>query len=231
MTRRMSEGISAVVLAAALAAFTIDPVMAQSGAGKDTKKLQATVEKARKSLEVAVVQVKETMALYSSLFEPDVKKPESIYKKLEKGIEECDKVAKDARKSVDSMEKDLKDFYVGWEEEIAAFTSESMKERGQQSLDKVRSRYERFDAALADASGLYGPFIATLRDHALFLGRDLSPDALAALQEDATKLNDDAGQLYAKVDEALNDTRAGADESPEPTDDPEGSAEEEDSPA
>jgi chromosome segregation ATPase len=210
------NGVAILAMALAVIALTSGPVMAQAGVDKDTKKLQEKVEKARESLEEAVEQVKGTMGLYNTLFEPEVDKPESIYKKFEKGIEECDKAAEQARKTVDDMRKDLQEFYAGWEKEIAAFSSESMKERGQESLDRVRGRYERFDTALNGASELYGPFIATLRDHALFLGRDLSPEALGALGEETETLNQTATELYAKIDEALNDTRAGEAEDMEP---------------
>lgn len=197
-----------MVLGVALLALNTGQVMAQTGESKDTKKLREKVEHAREAVQDAEKQVRETMAHYNSIFEQTAKKPESAYKKLTGGIEDCDKAAKDARKSVDSMTKELEAFFVTWAEEISAYSIESLKEQSQKRLEAVKGKFDRFNASLEEASKLYRPFIAALRDHASFLGRDLSPETLTALEGEAKKLNDEATALYAKVDEALNDTGA-----------------------
>lgn len=201
---RMSKTYAySAMLAAAVLLAGSQPALAQSGGGKDTKKLQEEVQKSRESLQSAVGQVKETMEQYNTVFAEGGKGPESAYKELPKSIDKCDKAAEDARKSVESLRKDLQDFYKGWEKEIASYSSESMKERSQKSLDRVKTTFNNFDAALQGASELYKPFIASLRDQSTFMGRDLSPAALAELKPDADQLNQDAEALYAKVDEAI----------------------------
>jgi len=191
------------LLAAGLLLAGSQPALAQSGGGKDTKKLQEAVQKSRDSLQGAVAQVKETMEQYNAVFAGSGKGPESAYKDLPKSIDKCDKSAEEARKSVESLRKDLQGFYKSWEKEIASYSSEPMKERSQKSLDRVKTTFNNFDAALQGASELYKPFIASLRDQSTFMARDLSPAALAELKPDADKLNQDAEALYAKVDEAI----------------------------
>jgi signal transduction protein with GAF and PtsI domain len=216
-TNRWSILGRTAVLVAALVALNMGQVMSQTGGSKDTKKLKSKVEEAHKSVAEAENQVKETMTLYNSLFEEEADKPESTYKKLSKAVEDCDKVAKDARKSVDSMREDLTKFFGTWEEEIEKYSSDAMKQQSQDRLAAVKGKFDRFNTALNEASELYAPFIASLRDQVLFLGRDLSPEALSALQGEATKLNEDVAKLYVKVDEALNDTRAEEVEAASPT--------------
>ena len=46
-----------------------------------------------------------------------------------------------------------------------------------------------------------------------------SPDALSALQDEAAGLNENANALYAKINEALNNTSAAQDAMEEPADD------------
>lgn len=196
------------VFGVALFALSMGLVMAQSGGNKDTKKLRDKVEKARESVQDAEKEVKGTMEVYNSILEQTAKKPESAYKKLTSALEDCDKAAKSARKNVDSLKADLEKFYATWEAEIESYASESMKAYGQKGLDEVRGKFERFNSSLEEASQLYRPFITTLQDQALVLGRDLSPEMLKALEGESRKLNEGAEALYAKIDEALNDTRA-----------------------
>jgi SMC interacting uncharacterized protein involved in chromosome segregation len=205
---RFISGIA--LLAAALLVIGSAPALAQSGGSKDTQKLQKSVEDSRKSLQDAVDQVKETMQQYNSLIAGDAKKPNSIYKNLSKSADKCDKAADGARKSVESMHKDLEKFYKSWEKELESYQSDSMKEHGRKSLEKVRATFDNYDAALKGASELYSPFIATLHDHVTFMGRDLSPEGLGELKDEAAKLNEDAEALYAKVDEALAASQPGS---------------------
>ena len=194
------------VFVVALVALSMGPATAQSGGSKDTKKLRNEVEKARESVQDAEKQVQGTMKIYNSILEQTAKKPSSAYKKLASALDDCDKAAKGARKSVDSLTANLEKFYATWEAEIESFASASMKEHGQKSLDEVRGKFERFNKSLEEASELYHPFIAVLRDQALVLGRDLSPEMLKSLEGEAKKANEDAEALYVKIDEALNDT-------------------------
>jgi len=199
--------LSIVVLIAGTA-----PALAQSGGNKDTQKLQKSVEDSREALQDAVAQIKEAMEQYNTLIDGKAKKPNSTYKDLSKSTDKCDKAAEGARKSVESMHKDLEKFYKSWAKEIEGYQSDSMKERSQKSMDKVKATYDRFDTALKGASELYKPFIATLHDHVMFMGRDLSPDAVGELKDDAATLNQEAEALYAKVDEALGATEPGAED-------------------
>lgn len=205
---RWFAGVTLAVVFLLLTGAT--PAVAQSGGGKDTQKLQKAVEDSRETLQAAVNQIKGTMTVYNSLMGGDAKKPDKTYKDLSKGADECDKAAEKARKSVDSMHKDLGKFYQTWEKEIEAYQSDSMKEHGKQSLEKVKTTFNNYDAALKEAADLYHPFIATLHDHVTFMGRDLSPDSLAGLKDDAAKLNQDAESLYAKVSAAIEASKPGS---------------------
>ena len=55
------------------------------------------------------------------------------------------------------------------------------------------------------AAEVYNPLISSLKDQALFMGRDLSAEALSALTEVAAELNGMADELYARIAELLED--------------------------
>jgi hypothetical protein len=208
--RRPLIAISAVFAVGVLAASLV-PVAAQSGGSKETQKLRGKVEAARKAVEDTKTEIRQTMVLYNSLVAGEAAKPEPTYKKLIKGVDSSEKSAKSAGKAVESMHKDIDKFFAGWAEELDAYSSDSLRAAAQESYDEVKGKLDRFDAALKQAADIYHPFINDLKEQTSFMGRDLSPEAMTALQDSAKELNAKAEALFAKIDEALNDTQgAGA---------------------
>ncbi len=206
-SNRTSGFMKMTIFAPALSILLVAPLGAQTGGGKETKKLQSKVESVHDDVGSTKEQIQETMDLYNAIIEEKAKKPQSTFKKLGKSVEDCDKSAKGVGKSVESLRKDLDKFFASWEKEISVYTTEAMQERSRKSLDEVKGKFDRFETSLKEASELYKPFIASLRDHVAFLGRDLSADTIADFQDEAAKLNETASLLYDKINEALNDTR------------------------
>ena len=64
----------------------------------------------------------------------------------------------------------------------------SFKEMSQKQLDTARARFDTMIARMGEGREAYQPFITSLKDQIQFLGRDLSPEALGALDEAATKV-------------------------------------------
>jgi hypothetical protein len=57
--------------------------------------------------------------------------------------------------------------------------------------------------SMGEAGDLYEPFVLNLREQVLYLGRDLSPEALEGLEGDAAELNKSSEELFAKIEEIL----------------------------
>jgi hypothetical protein len=205
--KRWTAYMALTIVVTFLIAASLPPALAQSGGSKDTKKLRGKVDSARKSIEGAEKEIQATMATYNSIVEQTTKNPAGQYKKLSKAVESCDKAATNAEKAVQSMNKDLEKFFAAWEVELADYSTGSLAEASRKNFDEVKAKFDRFNASLGEASELYDPFIASLREQVLYMGRDLSPTAIEALKDPAAELNDMANQLYEKIDEVLNDTR------------------------
>jgi hypothetical protein len=70
-------------------------------------------------------------------------------------------------------------------------------------MDAAKKRYASMGETLSLAAEEFAPVIQNLNDQILFLGRDLSPEAVADLQDEAEALNQQADATTAKVKEML----------------------------
>jgi hypothetical protein len=70
-------------------------------------------------------------------------------------------------------------------------------------LNDTRKRYEGILEAAGKAGDAFDPFVSNLKDQILFLGHDLNPSAIQALQGDAKKLNGQAAEVFKDVDKTI----------------------------
>ena len=178
--------------------------IAQQGGSKQAEKFLSKSEETRKAIEQTRGQIQETMELYHSIIGGEAKKPASVYKKLSGAVDQCDKMASGIGKKVEAMNKEGEKFFQAWEKELEGYSSESFRSRVQERLDHARGRFDKMNERMVEAGEIYDPFITSLRDQVLFLGRDLGPDAVALLQGEAEKLSGTADELFAKIDQILH---------------------------
>src|SRR5262245_32086246 len=181
-------------MAAQAAAKTVDTA-------KESEKLQKKADEARTSVDKTRQELESAMELYNSIVggkNPDAR---GSHKKLAKIVDGV--IAKNTANAGkwDQMKATSAQFIKGWETALASYSDETMKAAGQTRLDAAKERYGKLSDALATARETYGQFRTSLKDQVTFMGRDLSPDALASLQEPAAKLNDQYNTLKAKAEE------------------------------
>ena len=70
-------------------------------------------------------------------------------------------------------------------------------------MTAAQQRYASLGETLAAAGQEFAPVIQDLNDQILFLGRDLSPEAIADLEDEAAALNQQADAAIAKVKQML----------------------------
>jgi hypothetical protein len=90
-----------------------------------------------------------------------------------------------------------------------------MKQISVGRLEDATAKNQQMMDKMTAAQAAYEPFMSSLKDQALFMGRDLSPAAIEALQPLAEELNTSAATLLASIDALLN-TEVEIDQSAEP---------------
>lgn len=155
--------------------------------------------------ERAAAAVSRLESIVSSDFQGD---PVTAYTEFVESLQRAEAQAKRLAEQVEPMRNSAAPVFEQWEAALAQFQNENMKSRSAARLDRTRQRYQRILAAIEPAQSEYAKLNAGLRDHALFLGNDFNPDAVADIRDDAMSLVALARELDAKFEECLTATQA-----------------------
>ena len=176
---------------------------AQAGS-KEAQKFQSLGETTRSDIEKSRAQFDQTLTSYNSIVNAEAENPEKAYKTLTKEIDKSAKLWKTAGKSFDKMQDAGAKLFASWQKEIDAFTNEQMKQISVGRFDDMSAKNQQMIDRMTAAQEAYEPFISSLNDQVLFMGRDLSPAAIEALQPLAEELNAAAATLFTNIDALLN---------------------------
>ena len=192
-------GLLATVLLA------VSGVASGQAGSKESQKFLGYSEDARETLEDTKDQLAATMDYYNTLVMGEAEKPQSSYKSMTKSLDKTEKLAKKTGDRGEKMQAQAEKVFSQWQQELEGYQNEKMRELGAERLTVTKERYEQMIERMTAAGDVYNPLISSLKDQALFMGRDLSAEALSALTEVAAELNGMADELYARIAELLED--------------------------
>lgn len=179
-------------------------IYAQSAkAAKEADKLSKAGQDAESAVKDVVDQVKSMLEGYNAIIDGKAKNVQSSYKKLSSDLKGTEKKLDSATKSVGAMDKQAQTFFSHWESDIGSINNEGLKEKSQKRLDASKQKYATLGEMLNQASTSFAPLLQNLNDQILFLGRDLSPGAIADLQDEAAALNQQAEQVFTTVEDLM----------------------------
>lgn len=121
------------------------------------------------------------------------------YRRFVEAISQSERQAERLRQTVEPMQSAAESLFQKWQDNLSSFTNENMRTRSETRLRVTRDRYEAIMTAVQPALAVYDNLHKNLRDHALFLGNDLNPEAINVIQEDVRV----AGQLATELDQSL----------------------------
>ena len=149
--------ISALVLAFGAGAY------AQQG-HKETDRLIKRAEEMKKDLETATAQGHKTLDYYNTIVKGGAGDTRKIYKDLTKAIEDSEKQAAKVSQRVEEMEAEAHTFFGEWTQSLQQITSEDLKKRSQDRLNKTRVQFGEILAAGRRAGADFDPFMGALKD-------------------------------------------------------------------
>jgi hypothetical protein len=195
--------------------FTSTNAQAQSKkSAKQTASLEKTGEASKAAVQDALGSLGSLLTGYNSIINGEAKDNQKAYKKLVGDLKSTEKKIDGSTKQVAALGKEADKFFKAWEQDLASISSESLREKSAGRKTASQQRYASLGETLTAAGQEFAPVIQDLNDQILFLGRDLSPDAIADLSDEAAALNQQAEAAIAKVKQMLEEagkTQAEAD--------------------
>jgi uncharacterized protein YoxC len=189
-------------------------VQAQQKTAKQAESLSKSADSAKKQVSGVVEHLGKMLQGYNSIIDGSAKNPQSAYKKLAGDLKSTEKMLQGAQKSLQALNKEAGKFFTDWEKDLGDFSNEDLKQKSMARLEKSKGEYKALGEALGQAGEAFGPLVQNLNDQILFLGRDLSPEAIQDLQGEAEALNTQAKDVTEEVKSLV----ASADAKPVATD-------------
>lgn len=180
-------------------------VHAQSKTAKQSQSLTKAAEVAKKDVGGAVTQLGKLLEGYNSIIGGEAKNAMSSYKKLTGDMKNTEKLIQSASKSLAAMNKEAGKYFADWEKDLSGYSDGAMRDKSMARLETTKDRYAELGEKLGQAGEAFAPAIQNLNDQILFLGRDLSPEAIADLQDEAATLNDQVKEVSEQVNSLLQD--------------------------
>jgi hypothetical protein len=198
--KRSWIGLVATLVAVACVWAIVPTTPAQSKkSAKQAESLEKSGESAKKAVEDVLVSLGGLLTGYNAIIDGDTTDTQGAYKKLVGDLKGTEKKIEGARKELSGLKKEADKFFKAWEADLASMSSESMREKSAARMEIAQQRYAAIGETLGKARKELAPVVQNLNDQVLYLGRDLSPDAIADLQDEAAALNQQAADATAKV--------------------------------
>ena len=189
-----------LTLPAALTAQTEE--RSQTQGIKETEKFVKAGRATTQAVEEGKLQAQKTLEAYNTLVTQPSKDMKGDYKRVMKGTEAMnDKVAK-AREKIEAMQKARDIYFSGRAEAIKNIQDPALHKQAQERLAADQKQFAGVLEALQEGGKALEPFRKQLADQITYLGSDLNPSAVNSLKPQATKLNAQGAEVFAKVDQA-----------------------------
>jgi ElaB/YqjD/DUF883 family membrane-anchored ribosome-binding protein len=203
----------AVLVVAICCLLNVTTVDAQS---KKSAKQADSLEKAGESAKSAVQDLLDHLGKmlegYNSIIDGKAKNTQSAYKKLVGDLKGTEKKIDGVKKQLAGLNKEADRFFKAWEKDLSSISSDSVREKSANRLESAQKRYASIGETLAKARDEFAPVVQNLNDQILFLGRDLSAEAVADLQDEAEELNQQWAEVTEEVKSMLQSAGKAQDE-------------------
>lgn len=165
--------------------------------------MKSRVEDARESQSEAKEEFKTTLELFSEVVEIKAGDLEKTYNKLNKAYESSEARAEEVRGRIASIESVSKALFKEWEQEIKVINNPTFRRDSEAKLRESRGRYEDMIDAMKSAAEKMDPVLAAFRDQVLYLKHNLNTAAIASIEGEVVKIQDDVSVLIKEMEASI----------------------------
>lgn len=166
------------------------------------------VETARDAQEDTKEQFASILEEFSALVDFDGGDLERLYRRLSRQFERAEKSAATVGSSIDGIERVGSDLFKEWESELDEYTSDSLREKSSEQLRSTKNQYEALIVTMRRAEDKIPPVLAAFRDQVLFLKHNLNAQAVASLENEALRIEDNVKSLIEEMNTAIFEANA-----------------------
>ena len=170
--------------------------------------LRSRIEAGQEDQQEAQEQIKSTYERFKEAANYDGGDFEKVYNGLNDEYEAAQDRADDVSERIESIEDVAADLFAEWEDEIALYSSASLKRSSEESLRDTKRRYAKLIAAMKRAESKMPPVLNAFRDQVLFMKHSLNARAIAALEGTVGEIESDVASLIRDIDASIKEAES-----------------------
>lgn len=165
--------------------------------------LASRVEAARDSQQEAKEEITDALTEFGRVVSYQGGDLEAQYRKLAAQLEDGEQAAAAVRARIRDVENVAEALFDEWQDELAQYSSASLRAQSEKQLRETRARYATLIGAMKRAESRLEPALQPLRDQVLFLKHNLNARAIAGLQGEVARVDAQVNQLVAELNAAI----------------------------
>ena len=165
--------------------------------------LASRVEAARDSQQAAKEEITDALTEFGRVVSYQGGDLEAQYRKLAAQLEDGEEAAAAVRARIRDVENVAEALFDEWQDELAQYSSASLRTQSEKQLRETRARYATLIGAMKRAESRLEPALQPLRDQVLFLKHNLNARAIAGLQGEVARVDVQVNQLVAELNAAI----------------------------
>ncbi len=172
------------------------------------EQLVSEVKDARNAQQQAKDQFSSTLEEFKSITGYTGGDLERRYNRLKEQADRSKARAGAVSGKIESVERIANAMFREWDQELAQYSSETLRAASAEQLNLTRQRYRQLMGAMKTAEGSMKPVLRAFDDQVLFLKHNLNARAIASLQTTVTELEGEIGRLIAEMNASIDEANA-----------------------
>jgi len=166
------------------------------------------VEDARESQNDAQETFRSSLERFQSVVDtPDTELKEQ-YAEVSDAYEDSKSSAEKVRERIDEVEDVAEHLFEEWEDELAQYSSTSLRQSSEQQLDETRNQYSQLIRRMHAAENRMEPVLQAFQDQVLFLKHNLNAQAIGSLENELVGIRQDVDRLIRNMEESVAESEA-----------------------
>jgi hypothetical protein len=161
------------------------------------------VESSRDAQQDAEEQFQDALEQLSELTDFDGGDLEDIYEEVADEYESSLEAAEEVTEQINAVEHVAKSLFAEWEEEINQYSNARLKSESQAKFRETRSRYNGMMTAMRKSEAKMDPVLRAMNDNVLYLKHNLNAKAVASLQVEFSRIEQDIEVLIVEMRKSI----------------------------
>ncbi len=161
------------------------------------------VESSRDAQQDAEEQFQDALEQLSEMTDFDGGDLEDIYEEVADEYESSLEAAEEVTEQINAVEHVAKSLFAEWEEEINQYSNARLKSESQAKLRETRSRYNGMMTAMRKSEAKMDPVLRAMNDNVLYLKHNLNAKAVASLQVEFSRIEQDIEVLIVEMRKSI----------------------------